>query len=48
MRLALIPDEYSNRELLTYEVRGTVVEESFAIFVDAQSGQEVRIVRLDV
>lgn len=45
IRLALITDEYSVNELLTYEVRGTVVEEQFSIFVDAQSGQEIRIVR---
>lgn len=45
IRLALITDEYSINELLTYEVRGTVVEEQFSIFVDAQSGQEIRIVR---
>lgn len=46
IRLALIPDEYSVREILTYEVRGSVVEEDFAIFVDGQTGEEVRIVRL--
>lgn len=46
IRLALIPDEYSLREILTYEVRGSVVEESFAIFVDAATGEEVRIIRL--
>ncbi len=46
IRLALIPDEYSVRELLTYEVRGTVVDEMFAIFVDASTGLEIRVVRL--
>ncbi len=45
VRLALITDEYSVNEILTYEVEGTVVEEQFSIFVDAQSGQEIRIVR---
>lgn len=45
IRLSLITDEYSVNEFLTYEVRGTIVEESFSIFVDAQTGQEVRIVR---
>lgn len=45
IRLALITDEYSVNEILTYEVRGTVVEESFSIFVNAQTGQETRIVR---
>lgn len=45
VRLALITDEYSVNEILTYEVRGTVVEEAFSVFVDARSGQEIRIVR---
>lgn len=45
IRLALITDEYSINEILTYEVRGTVVDESFSIFVHAQTGQETRIVR---
>lgn len=46
IRLALITDEYSVNEILTYEVRGTIVEEEFAVFVDAKSGEEIRIVRL--
>lgn len=45
IHLALITDEYSVNEILTYEVRGTVVGEAFSIFVDAMTGQEVRIVR---
>ena len=45
VQLALITDEYSINEILTYEVRGTVVEETFSVFVDTQSGQEIRIVR---
>jgi len=45
MHLALITDEYSVNEILTYEVRGSIVDEQFSIFVDAQTGQEVRIVR---
>ena len=45
VRLALIPDEYSVRELLTWEIRGSVVGEHFSIFTDASSGQELRIVR---
>ena len=45
IRLALITDEYSVNEILTYEVRGTVVDESFSIFVNAHTGQETRIVR---
>ncbi len=46
IRLALITDEYSVGEYLTYEVRGEVVGETFAVFVDANSGMERRIVRL--
>ena len=45
VRLALIPDEYSVRELLTWEIRGSVVGEHFSIFTDASTGQELRIVR---
>ncbi len=45
VRLALITDEYSVNEILTYEVRGSVVDEQFSIFVNASTGQEVRIVR---
>ena len=45
IRLALITDEYSVREILTYEVRGTVVDEQFSVFIDASTGKEVRIVR---
>ena len=44
-RLALIPEEYRSNELLTYEIQGTILGESFSIFIDAQTGQEVRIVR---
>lgn len=46
VRLALIADDYSENEYLTYEVRGEVVGEKFAVFVDAQTGLERRIVRL--
>ena len=46
IRLALITDEYSIGEYLTYEVRGEVVGETFAVFVDANTGMERRIVRL--
>lgn len=45
IRLALIPDEYSQNEILTYEVRGNIVKESFSVFVNASTGQEVRILR---
>ena len=46
IRLALITDEYNIGEYLTYEVRGEVVGETFAVFVDANTGMERRIVRL--
>lgn len=46
VQLALITDEYSLHELLTYEIRGNIINESFSIFVDVLTGQEVRIVRL--
>ncbi len=45
VHLALITDSYSIHELLTYEIRGTIVGEAFSIFVDAHTGQEVRIVQ---
>ena len=45
VRLALITDEYSINEILTYEIQGTVVGETFSVFVDAATGQEIRIVR---
>lgn len=46
VRLALIPNEYENKEILVYEVRGKIKDESFIIFVDANTGEDVRIVRL--
>ena len=46
IHLALISDVYSSRELLTYELRGTIAGESFATFIDAYTGEEVRIVHL--
>lgn len=46
-RLALISDEYSEGEYLCYEVRGEVAGEKYAVFVDANSGEERRIVRLE-
>lgn len=46
VHLALITDIYSVHELLAYEIRGTIVDETFSVFVDAQTGQELRIVRL--
>ncbi len=46
LRLALIMDEYSTRELLVYELRGRIIGENFSIFIDANTGQELRIVRL--
>jgi spore germination protein len=46
IHLALISDLYSSRELLTYELRGTIAGESFAIFIDAHTGEELRIIHL--
>ena len=46
INLALIPDLYSNQEHLAYELRGSILNQSFAIFSDAHTGQELRIVRL--
>ncbi len=46
LRLALINDEYLDGEFLCYEVRGKIKDEQFAVFVDADSGAERRIVRL--
>ena len=44
IHLALITDLYSTQEILTYELRGTILEEQFAIFINANTGQELRIV----
>ena len=44
IHLALISDAYSSSEQLTYELRGTIAGESFAIFIDAHTGEELRIV----
>ena len=46
IQLALIMDLYSNQELLCYELRGNLAEEQFSIFVEAHTGQELRIVHL--
>ena len=46
IRLALIPSEYEKRELLTYEVKGKINDETFLLFIDAKTGEENRIVRL--
>lgn len=46
IHLALITDAYSNKEILTYEIRGTILGETFSIFVDAQTGKEIQIIRL--
>ena len=43
---ALIADSYSSRELLTYELRGSIAGETFSIFIDANTGKELRIVHL--
>jgi spore germination protein len=46
IHLALISDAYSSSEQLTYELRGTIAGESFAIFIDAHTGEELRIIHL--
>jgi len=46
IHLALITDTYSINEILTYEIRGNLLDESFSIFIDAQTGKELRIVHL--
>lgn len=43
---ALITDPYTADEVLVYELRGKIVDETFSIFIDADTGQELRIVRL--
>jgi spore germination protein len=44
-RLALIADR-RNRERLCWEVRGTIADQRYRIFVDAASGQEVDVQRV--
>ena len=46
IRLALIPHEYRAEEILTYEIRGKINKEVFSVFVDAHTGDEVRMVRI--
>lgn len=46
VHFALITDPYSQKEVLTYELRGSIINEQFAIFIDAQTGKELRIVHL--
>lgn len=46
VRPAIIPSEYEKNELFTYEVRGTIDNETFIIFVNALTGEDERIVRL--
>lgn len=46
VRLALIPSEYEQAELLTYEVRGKIKNETFIIFVNALTGEDERVVRI--
>lgn len=47
LRLALIGDDYTRGEFLTYEVRGVINDEEFAVFVDADTARERRIVKLE-
>lgn len=46
VHLALITNPYNKKEVLTYELRGRILNEQFAVFVDAQTGEELRIVHL--
>ena len=45
IHLALIADSYSSREILAYELIGTIKDEAFSIFFDALTREELRIVR---
>jgi len=45
--LALVPGEFKeNQEVLCYEVRGKMKEEKFILFINADTGEDFRIVRL--
>ena len=45
-RLALVPNEFENKEILAYEVRGQINNETFILFVDAHTGEDVRVIRM--
>ncbi|MGI6226362.1 MAG: germination protein YpeB [Peptococcales bacterium] len=45
--LAYVPSEFrENHEVLCYEVRGKIEEERFILFINAETGEDFRIVRL--
>ncbi|MDK2822347.1 MAG: spore germination protein [Clostridia bacterium] len=46
VNLALVPSEYETTEILCYEVRGKMDSERFILFVNADTGEDVRIVRM--
>ncbi|SMB86379.1 spore germination protein [Desulfonispora thiosulfatigenes DSM 11270] len=46
IRLAVIPGEFEDKEILVYDVRGSIEEETFILFVNALTGEDERIVRL--
>lgn len=45
-RLALVPNEFETKEILSYEIRGQINNETFILFVDANTGEDVRVVRM--
>jgi len=45
--LAMVPGEFKeNQEILCYEVRGKMKDEKFILFINADTGEDFRIVRL--
>jgi len=47
VNLAMVPEEFKeNQEVLCYEVRGKMKEEKFILFINADTGEDFRIVRL--
>lgn len=45
--LAYVPSEFKeNHEVLCYEVRGKIKEEKFILFINADTGEDFRIVRI--
>ena len=45
-RLALVPNEFEDQEILAYEIKGQINNETFILFVDANTGEDVRVVRM--
>lgn len=45
--IALVPSEFrENHEVLCYEIRGKIKEERFILFINADTGEDFRIVRI--